>query len=253
MPQGQIDAQLLAFYNDLARRAEATARPLAGRFVNAADKMELQNRFLRNPNVSVVFVGGYPQAERCVVCMVPTDYAGDLPEAVACIHIRWNGAYGTVGHRDLLGALLGLGISRDYVGDIVLGDNDANAFVVPSLMQFILQNLSKAGRVSFSVTQGELPREDAMLDAGGEERVVSVQSLRMDALLGAGWNLARGKIKTVIQSGAIEVNWQVCQKADAQIKPGDVITWRGKGRLMIEAVSLPNKKGRVHVTVRKFH
>ena len=78
--------------------------------------------------------GGYPEAERAVICFLPS-WMNDPEEAeddiICCIRIRpLNARFSDhPGHRDYLGALMNLGIERDQLGDILIQKDRDEAFV----------------------------------------------------------------------------------------------------------------------------
>jgi RNA-binding protein YlmH len=59
---------------------------------------------------------------------------------------------GTLGHRDILGAVMALGIERDTVGDIICEASQAALVRLPELGEYIADNLKKAGRVGINVS-----------------------------------------------------------------------------------------------------
>ena len=56
--------------------------------------------------------------------------------SIARLRAQWNGKYASLGHRDLLGALLGLGIEREMLGDILLCEDGARVFVLEEIAPY---------------------------------------------------------------------------------------------------------------------
>ena len=106
--------------------------------------------------MKVALWGGYEGAERCVAAF----YAGDPPEAgdwpVVALRLQWNAKFANPGHRDLLGAMMGLGIEREMTGDIAMGTyRDAPCaylFALEEVADYIAANLDSAGRASLKVS-----------------------------------------------------------------------------------------------------
>ena len=98
-------------------------------------------------------------------------------------------------HRDILGALMNLGIERDVLGDIILRDNVAYIFVKDDIADFILSELCRAKHTDLSVTvidgmpDGELYKT--------EEVRVQVSSPRVDAVLARVFSLSRDDSSTL--------------------------------------------------------
>ena len=55
----------------------------------------------------------------------------------------------------------------------------------------------------------------------------------------------------MVESGDVLVNWREVKSANAQIKEGDMITVRGKGRLEINTVEVTSKE-KFRVKMTKF-
>lgn len=51
-------------------------------------------------------------------------------------------------HRDILGSLMGLGIKREMIGDIIINEDKAQFFCHNSISEFVEFNLKKVGRYS---------------------------------------------------------------------------------------------------------
>ena len=74
--------------------------------------------------------GGYEAAERQMIAFIPDALYYDWDYPIACIRIRpLNVKFAEeLGHRDILGALMNLGIERSKTGDIALEENEFYLF-----------------------------------------------------------------------------------------------------------------------------
>jgi len=156
--------------------------------------------------------------------------------------------FGAPTHRDFLGAILGLGIERDCVGDIIVGE-ESFFLVTRKIAPFILQNLDKVGRLGVKLKEVPL---DAVPDKNEPytEIEASVASMRLDALIAAAFNVSRSTAVQGIEAGLVSVNFLLCENAACILNEGDLISYRGKGRAKIAALGNLSKKGRQFV---KFH
>ncbi|MCL2352548.1 MAG: YlmH/Sll1252 family protein [Firmicutes bacterium] len=159
-------------------------------------------------------------------------------------------------HRDILGALTGLGLDRCKIGDIVLTEGKAKAYVCRGVSGFIRLNLAKAGRapVEVSIEPVEDPaRESEFVSRREEELLLTVASLRLDCVLGAAYQLSRGKVSELVRSGRVYVNWNEVSDGSKRVGENDVITVRGEGRLRIIGIGGETKSGRIKiVAVRNY-
>jgi hypothetical protein len=96
-----------------------------------------------------VIAGGYPGAERVMAAFSGENAEAQFP--IECLTVRWNKKFGDAGHRDVLGAVMGLRIEREAMGDIVIGDGEAYLFAEREIARYIRENLSSAGRARVTV------------------------------------------------------------------------------------------------------
>ena len=97
------------------------------------------------------FDGGYPFAERRVLCIEPAGACGFSP--IACVRMECLHVQDIPGHKDYLGAVLGLGLDRSSIGDIVLDPNapgTAYVFALEPAAELICSELTGVGPVSYT-------------------------------------------------------------------------------------------------------
>ena len=81
----------------------------------------------RGCEFNTVLYGGYEDAERLKVGFFPYYDEGDYTSfPISYVEVTYNGKYSkTLTHREFLGSVLGLGITRDKVGDIYIQNEKA--------------------------------------------------------------------------------------------------------------------------------
>ncbi len=77
-------------------------------------------------------------------------------------------------------------------------------------------------------------------------------SPRLDAVVGDGFHLSRGDAAELIEAGAVKLRHMPTLRPDARVAEGDAISVRGYGRLRVEAIGSPTRKGRLPVTLTRF-
>lgn len=187
-----------------------------------------------------VFFGGYDGAERQRLFFLP-DWAEE-PDAgaVAAVAAAWYGGE-RLTHRDFLGSLMGLGLTRGTIGDILVTDTRCQVLALPKTADFLLSEWESAGRVKLKTAP--LPLEELEIPAQAcRELRDTVSSLRLDNVLAAGFSLSRGRAAEAVEKGAVQVNWTVCQKPDKPVAAGDTITCRGLGKCVLDSVGSPTKR-----------
>jgi RNA-binding protein YlmH len=197
------------------------------------------------------FWGGYEAAQRRRLCFLP-DWQEDAAAISGIVALR--AAFyqeNSLTHRDILGSLMGLGITRETLGDLLVSPKSADILVTAATADFIRQNWESAGREALRVTEigtDELlvPQETA------REESATVSSLRLDCFVSAACHLSRGKAGDAIAAGRVQLNWRECLKGDRPVAPGDTITVRSWGKCTVESVGAPTKKGRFPVTWKRY-
>lgn len=198
--------------------------------------------------VAVELQGGYEGAERRMARFMPPD-APAQPFPLAAVELGWAGP-DAPSHRDLLGALMALGVKRDRTGDIVPAQGRATLFVEAALGPMVAEGMASAGRVR--LTARLLESASALPAPEGEEVRITVMSPRLDAVVADGFHLSRGDAAELIEAGAVKLRHMPTLRPDARVAEGDAISVRGYGRLRVEAIGSPTRKGRLPVTLTRF-
>lgn len=205
----------------------------------------------REPALNVWSDGGYENAERQRLLIVPDYVAEDLVSfELAYLRIEANSGK-KLEHRDVLGAMMGLGIKREKLGDILLHDTGCDCVVDSRLGELILRQVGQIGREHVNIRT--IAREELALPVQ-KKRVfaVSVASLRMDAVLAEGFQISRAKVSQQIKNGKCKVNHKVVDQPDFSVAEGDLLSLRGFGRLFVESIGGKTKKGRIWVELAEL-
>ncbi|MEB3360303.1 MAG: photosystem II S4 domain protein [Synechococcales bacterium] len=250
--RGIENREMAARVIDQADQAIRTWEVVLTDFLAPPDLFAAQQMFGRLTEVSLLPWGGYPQAERQRLAIARSEIPLDPSQVgLAALSIAGNFLFDPANHRDFLGALLGTGIVREKVGDIVvLGDRGAQAIVVPELVDFLEMSLVqvrsvpvKTRRIDFSELNIREPKKKQMTTVEA--------SLRLDAIASAGFGMSRSKMVDLINSGDVRVNWKEITQPSHNLDSGDLVAIRGKGRLEIGEIAT-TKKGRYRVDLTRF-
>lgn len=204
---------------------------------------EVEAVFGKLTEIETIAWGGYAQAERKRVGLSRPDIPLDKSQIeLAALDIAGNFLFDPATHRDFLGAILGTGIVREKVGDIiVLGERGAQAIVVPEMVEFLTTSLTQVRSVSVKTQQIELS-ELKILPPKKKEMTTVEASMRLDAIASAGFGMSRSKMAEAIANKEVRVNWKEVTQPSYNLKSGDLIGVRGKGRIEIGEVSLTKKQ-----------
>ncbi|MGF1591288.1 MAG: photosystem II S4 domain protein [Pleurocapsa sp.] len=213
---------------------------------------EIQTIFKNLTEIEAVPWGGYPQAERQRVGLSRPDILLDESQVeLAALDIAGNFLFDPATHRDFLGAILGTGIIREKIGDIIiLGERGAQAIVVPEMVNFLTSSLTQVRSVAVKTQQIDF--SELKIRPPQKKEMTTVEaSMRLDAIASAGFGMSRSKMADAITGKDVRVNWQEITQSSYNVKEGDLIAMRGKGRLEIGEVSV-TKKQRYRVNLVRY-
>jgi len=245
------DRVLFARIYDRLAGAEQKNIPGTTCFLSPREQV-LTDRML--PGLGIGFFGGHDGAERKIGYWLP-DYLDDAylrqeDAPIAAIRATYF-EKDTLTHRDFLGGLMGIGIKRETVGDIYVGVGSCVFLVTREILPYVLDNFLSAGRTKLHVEQ--IPLEDMNVPQVSVKEIRdTVSSLRLDSIVGSGFNLARGKASALIETGKVSLNDLPCLKGDKLLTEGDRVSARGFGKLVLYEVGGRTKKDRISIILQRF-
>lgn len=251
-----------------AARGEVAVLP----FLTPAQRKQAERELrVRGAWEAAWFFGGYGTAERACLFLLP-DYLTlllekiptncedeavlalieeDAVRAVSAVRITGSG-FRKLTHRDYLGAILGLGLSRDALGDLaVQNECEAVLFCPQTLATFLVESLSKVGSDTVKCRFYTL---DASFTDGKVYAPISstVASARLDCVIASLTGLSREDSQSAIRSGLVEVDFEPCERVDLTLTPPATISARGFGRFILRAFDGETKKGRLRLRADKL-
>lgn len=241
--------QVLDKMEHAQRRQEAAATC----FLSPKEQRDAQALLNAAGHPRYAAVGGYDDAERRALVFLPDWMEPEYLQSedyLAVLRCSWF-KEDKLTHRDFLGSLMGMGVRRDTIGDILVGDGSCDILTIPTVADYLKDNLTSAGRVKLHVNVIDLSE----LQVPKQERKVlhdTVAALRLDSVLAVGFSISRSKASQLISSGRCAVNWQDTAKSDLTVREGDVISCRGLGKCKLTEVGGLSRKGRINVTVERY-
>lgn len=208
-------------------------------------KMEQELRY-----AGFLLFGGTENTDRKMLRFGNAEELGyEVPFPIVCVHIRPLLAKfaDRLSHRDFLGALMNLGIERDIIGDIKVGEKEAYLFCTENIADYICENLSKIKHTNVKCVKNadytELPEEEP------DTKVLQVASLRTDVVIAKVYNLSRESSLDLFRAGKVFVNGRMCENNAKTLKAGDVVNARGYGKFVFMEEKGETKKGKINAKV----
>ena len=206
--------------------------------------------------------GGYADAERKKIYILPefmegAEY-GDFAEYgfendISAVEVTGSG-YRKLSHRDFLGSVLGLGLERDVLGDVIVREGEKPSAVIicdSAVSEFICENLLKVG--SDTVKARVIDACDIQIP---ERKFLSIRdtvaSARLDGVIASLISVSRERAKEIVLDGAVEVNYEACERPDRVITSPCVISIRGYGKFRINSLEDRTKKGRIRLDADRY-
>ena len=153
-------------------------------------------------------------------------------------------------HRDILGALMNLGIERSQLGDIVIRDEEAYLFAKTTVSDFIMQELTRAKHTDLLVSAVDTVPEGELYKT--EELTVQVSSERLDAVIARVFSLSREDAQNLFSKRLVFASGREIESASYSPKENEKISVRGHGRFIYRGVSSLSKKGKLNVKIEKY-
>lgn len=153
-------------------------------------------------------------------------------------------------HPDYLGALLGLGLERRVIGDIIADRERALVFVKRQVSAYILDRLDSVGWAPVTVIKLEGLPEDAVNRFQLEEHVVS--SLRLDRFISTIFRLPRKEATQAIEKGLIFIDGLEENKIHRTVSEGERISFRRKGKVQFLSILRTTKKDSSVIQIKRF-
>lgn len=234
---------------ELARRSRDKNIFVYTDFLSAQEQAELKAIYPK----FLTFWGGAEFAERKIGCFGNADRIAvekDFPLCAVKIVASAGKFASPMSHRDVLGALMSLGIVRAKVGDIFVGESCCCAVLHKSIAPFVMQNLTDVGRniVSLAIVDAV----DQSIAPKRELHRISAVSDRLDAVVCKVFNLSREKACEFVSAQKIFVNGVVVEKASRQLKQGDAVSVRGYGKFVFLGADGTGKKGKTYFKTEIF-
>ena len=234
----------IASMRDQFQLVHTRARPVVTSFLSLSEQDILLK--IKPKEINVVFDGGFDNAIRKVAIIQEDDYT--IQSDVVCLVSEYNSHFKELSHRDILGALMHLGIERNQLGDFVVDQNRLYVFCKKKISEYIMDHCTLIGRcpVHFQITS-HVELHALMM----EEIQIIVSSTRADAIIAQLAHCSRSDAATKIKQGLIKVN-DIELEENKQLCFNDVVSIRRVGKFQFKEISNTTKKNRLICIFNKF-
>lgn len=237
---------------DLSRQADQKGIVLFSDFLNLNEQNIYHSTKPELYTDTEVF-GGYDSAERQMVAFIPDALCYEWDYPIVCLKVvpQYPKFAEKLSHRDLLGALMNLGIDRSRIGDIVCQKESYYIFCEETIGPFIMDNLSQIRHTSVVITRMDQMGE---LEVSLEFKDVqdTIASNRIDCIIAKVYHLSRSEAAAYLATEKVFINGRCITNCNQSCENHSIVSVRGKGRFVFETNNSTSKKGKLRVCFRIY-
>lgn len=235
---------------DWIQRSEDRYQTVRTDFLDPREQFILDSLVAKNEELRCETFGGYEEAERVRALLLPA-YIKDDDFGLALFHLDYPKKFATVDHPQLLGSLIGLGIKREKIGDLLFVDDLIQFIVADEVADYVQLNLTRVGRTAVTCVREPMQRI-IQPRLNWEQAAGTVASLRIDTIIAEIFRLSRAKASALVTGGTVKVNWRTVEKPAFEVKAGDHLSVRGFGRSRLVAIGAKTRRGSRHIEYEKL-
>lgn len=245
------DKLIIAKTEDLFSLCQRYGSAVFSDFLDGAEQAVIKDNFMFPYGFNVMLYGGFEECEKKIIGVFPEWSEPDITLfPICCLKIE-GGFSRRLTHRDYLGTIMSLGVVLSKLGDIVVNDGFAYAFLHTDIAGYVKDNLYKIGNQGVKVT--ELKNfENIKIERKYKTIETICASDRLDAVTAAAVNISRYQSAELINGGKVKLNHRPIYKAAERIKEGDLISVRGSGRFLLHSFDGETRKNRLHITLKQY-
>lgn len=154
-------------------------------------------------------------------------------------------------HRNILGSILHLGITREKVGEILKVDEYWYVYCLKPIGTFLFSNGLKFSGQDLKLeilNDNFIPTNFRKYE---DEKII-VSSLRLDCFVKELARTSREIAQKVIKSGNVNLNYEECKDFDKKINENDIISIRKEGKFKVDSFDGLTKKNKFVVNIKRY-
>ncbi|CAD2079287.1 YlmH family RNA-binding protein [Jeotgalicoccus meleagridis] len=220
-------------------------------FLNPRERTMVDSLSGYYDDISVHYYGGgeNSERERMRALLVPEYIDVNLNDfEITVFEMSYPEKFVSLSHRNILGAIMSLGLDRSVIGDIVIADSIQFA-VSSTIKDVFIRSLNKIKNAPINLK--EIPHEE-FIESKIPTKTVNIlsSSYRIDAVVANVLKEGRAKSKERIEKGKVKVNHSIVDEPSFIIESGDVVSVRSFGRFFVAEQIAETKKGKYRLEIK---
>lgn len=231
---------------DLSRQANRKGIVLFSDFLNL-NELNIYHQSEKLFETRTESFGGVPFAERQMIAFLPDALYYDWEYPITALKIvpAYPKFAEQLGHRDILGSIMQLGVDRSKLGDIIVGKGEYYLLCEESIAGYFMEHLEKIRHTLVTFT--ECDPSDLKVTQEFERKEGIITSNRLDAVLACVYKLSRSQASELIRQDKVFINGRLTQNPTAACHADDIVSARGFGRFVYREEYGETGKGRLKI------
>ncbi len=240
------EKEFVAHLNEQIEKVEKNGKVYLTKFLTLREK-EIIKENIKYKDVSVIFDGGYDNAERVRCLLYPSDITVNPDFNITCFAIEYNKRYLTLTHQNILGTLMSLQIDRSLFGDIVFVDTNCYFFASTEISYVLHNEFTMINKVPVQIVEYNQRLETNQKYLTKE---IMITSLRIDNVISHVYNMSRDMAKKYVVANNVFRNFQLIYDPSAKCEINDIISVRKYGRFIISQILRKTKNDKLVVEIK---
>lgn len=196
--------------------------------------------------------GGIPYAERQMIAFLPDALYYDWEYPIAALKVvpTYPKFAEKLGHRDLLGSIMNLGVERGKIGDILMGEDCAYILCEKNMAAYFMENLEKVRHTLVKLTVVSCDEITVQQELVEKEGIIT--SNRLDAVIACVHKLSRSQALELLRQEKVFVNGKTVQNPTYSCQKEDIVSVRGFGRFIYQSDYGSTNKGRLKIKYKLY-
>ena len=231
---------------DLSRQADRKGIVLFSDFLNL-NELNIYHQSEKLFATRTECFGGIPCAERQMIAFLPDALYYDWEYPITALKITppYPKFAERLGHRDILGSLMQLGIDRCKLGDILVGEQEAYLLCEETVADYFAEHLEKIRHTLVKVEPCSLTDLKVTQEFQSQDGIVT--SDRIDAVIACVYHLSRSQASLLLRQEKVFVSGKLMQNPSYTCHADDIISARGYGRFIYRGEYGTTGKGRLKI------
>ncbi len=240
-------------FSELSRRSYNSGIFTFTDFLGLAELSVFEEMKKELRGIEYALFGGHPASERKMIRFgSPDELLYEEPFPIVCIKAEplSQKFADKLSHRDILGALMNLGLERENFGDIAIIENVAYIFMKESVCEYVKDSFSRAKRTDLKLSLVEDLPEGELFKT--EEKTVQISSERLDAVIAKVFNLSREAAQSLFARDLVYASGKLTASVSYTPKKDELISVRGYGRFIYKSYDKTSRKGKLCARVELY-